>query len=36
MRRPYDRLEAGDVGGGMIFEERMDGIAVEISVGNED
>ena len=35
MRRLYDQLNAGGVGGGAI-EKRVDGIAVEISVGNED
>ena len=35
MRRPYDRLEAGGVGGGAI-EERMNGIAMEIAMGNEN
>ena len=35
MRRPYDRLEAGGVGSGAI-EKRVDGITVEIAVGNED
>ena len=35
MRRPIDRLEAGGVSGGAI-EKCVDGIAVEISVGNED
>ena len=35
MRCPYDRLEAGGVGCGAI-EKRVDGIAVEIAVGNED
>ena len=34
MRRPYDRLEAGGVG--SAIEKRVDGRAVEISVGNED